>query len=203
VEKKGRLSPAVLALLALFGLALIVPHLYPENPYQTLRFNGYMFNMFEANYQCTGSIDNREFSVKEARRRCSPFLILQRAQRLCNGRMRPFPLVVNQSMNGQPFLRIVDLPDACEVEATLFGKNSWIIPADQAAIVGYPAYNSVNSPPMSAKGMIRPEPVIRLSRLQLWIKDYLVYFQIFWFILWGGIQALGLNYLRRRYAGGG
>lgn len=180
------------AVLAAFVGLQFLPRLYPEDPHRTLRFEGYMFNMFQANYQCSaelayGPSEQKKFldlSENSARKRCSPFHYLQRAQHLCRRTGQPVSLRLDQSLDGKPFYRIIDLEDACEAEARLLGKNSWLRGELDAELVGYPDRNAIFGPSARREVTVFFEPKITVTGVQQWLRGHLLQLQIIYLVAW-------------------
>jgi len=179
-------------LLFTFATLQLVPRFFAEDPHRTLRFEGYMFNMFQANYQCSAELEYSEGEQKKvltisentARKRCSPFYFLQRAQHLCRRTGNNVALKLDQSLDGKPFYRIIDLSDACRAEARLLGKNAWLKSELESDLIGYPDRNAIFGPTTLRKDTVYFEPRIQTSRLQDWLRGHLLTFQILYLLLW-------------------
>lgn len=53
-------------------------------------------------------------------------------------------LKIDHSINGEPFYRIVDVPNICDVQYRPFGGNAWIQQPPEAPLIGYPVTNTYN-----------------------------------------------------------
>lgn len=118
----------------------------------TLEGNYYGLYMFEANHQCVstarvvqknGKVKDRSTESRSARRRCGSYAEWFRLQQVCK---RPsverVEWSLDHSINGGPFYRIVDEPDACKLKFAPLRHNPWIrLPEEGARIVGYPVKN--------------------------------------------------------------
>lgn len=201
--QRGPLNRPTVAMLAGFALLQVIPHLYPEDHRQTLRFEGYMFNMIEANYQCAVRIKPLDypewsFGFPASRRRCGGFEFLQRAKHFCRMTQKPVSLQVDQSLDGNPFYRIVDLADACAVQPSLFGSNPWLIAPGSTSPTGYPRANSISAfHTQDASAIMAAEPTIKPSPLQNFLRDNLNIARIFYYVLWLTAVAVGLRTLIR------
>lgn len=190
-------------LMGVFVILQLLPRFYAEDPHRTLRFEGYMFNMFQANYQCSAEFEFfdsgqkrvRQMTENSARKRCSPFHYLQRAQHLCRRTTQPVSLKLDQSLDGQPFYRIVDLTDACSAKASLFGANPWLRGELESILVGYPDRNAIFGPPTQRGSTVFFEPKVAISPVQMWLRAHLVQMQTFYFAVW---ILTGLAFLKRR-----
>lgn len=114
----------------------------------TFEGNFYGLYMFEANHQCrivvTGK-DERPVMYTEtanARWRCAPWIYLSGIQRRhCGKADEKLNFVIDHSINGGPFYRIVDEPDACALKFHPFERNSWVKDETSAPIQGRPLQN--------------------------------------------------------------
>jgi len=118
----------------------------------TLEGNYYGLYMFEANHQCVstvlekhkdGRVRDRSTESRSARRRCGSYAEWFRLQQLCKKpSVERVGWTLDHSINGGPFYRIVDEPDACRLHFAPLTHNPWIrLPEEGAKIVGYPAKN--------------------------------------------------------------
>jgi hypothetical protein len=115
--------------------------------------NRYGLYMFEANHQCVSTTithlaDGTERrAVQEsysARSRCEPYRYWFRIHSFCeqNETVTNVEWTFDHSINGGPFLRIVEVPDACALSYKPFSHNDWIkTERDNPEIVGYPVEN--------------------------------------------------------------
>jgi hypothetical protein len=138
--------------MVLLCLGQSVPFFIRGDVKMTLEGNAYGLYMFEANHQCVLEAEltypNGETRVERnhiysARRRCNPYSDWFRFHEMCRrGRVTQVAWKFDHSINGGPFYRIVDEPDACGLTYRAFSHNSWIrLPSEGAAIVGYPVKN--------------------------------------------------------------
>jgi hypothetical protein len=190
---KRVLQLPALSLLSLMFVMQVLPLVFAEDARRTLRFEGYGFNMFDANFQCQSEMivhkaEERSFfqqQIDMARYRCSPRTFLQRAHQLCRERNADrVELRVVQSANGQPFYRIIDLPNACQTEFSMFGQNDWI-DMSSARMEGYPQPNAVNGRALGSRSsIVASSPKLFLSPLQEFLQSHLVVFKVIYLLLW-------------------
>lgn len=119
----------------------------------TLEGNMYGLYMFESNHQCiseayvhyeSGVIEEGLDIQSSARYRCDPYDIWFRLKLMCENRpsIQKITWTFDHSINGDPFLRIVDVEDACTLEYKPFRHNEWIkTHEDNPEIIGYPVKN--------------------------------------------------------------
>ncbi len=119
----------------------------------TLEGNTYGMYMFEANHQCIstvnyvyadGRVDARRTESASSRDRCDPYRMWFRMNTRCEHEegLARVEWTLDHSVNGGPFLRIVDTQNACEVEYNPYTHNTWIkTERDNPAIIGYPVEN--------------------------------------------------------------
>ena len=119
----------------------------------TLEGNYYGLFMFEANHQCVsrtvthyqdGTTYERVKQSMDAKWRCDPyeywFAIKNHCER--DARTERVEWTFDHSINGNPFYRIVDSPDACVLSYRAFEHNEWILlPENGAQIAGYALEN--------------------------------------------------------------
>lgn len=141
----------LLALLLLVQLIPIV--LIAGDQKMTLEGNKYGLYMFEANHQCIsivtvhfkdGTSEEAQQTSASARDRCDPYLYWFRYKNECtrSPSISRIAWTFDHSINGNPFLRIVDVPDLCTLSYHAFRHNDWIkLPKDGPTIVGYPLKN--------------------------------------------------------------
>ena len=123
-------------LLSLVTLQLIP--LFQEGDFRlTLERNKYHLFMFEANHQCDsktilyytdGSTDEIVMNSDSARMRCDPYNSFFIIKTLCerNKNIARVAFTFDHSINGNPYLRIVDVPNVCELDYKPFTHNEWI-----------------------------------------------------------------------------
>jgi len=118
------------------------------NSFLICRADGIVY-MFEANHQCSIRVfdENRqvEFAheATSARNRCDPYRYwFRNKMRLCKpentGKYR---MVMTHSINGGPFMLIVDEPDLCALKYKPFSHNEWIKTEDEAIPTARPQEN--------------------------------------------------------------
>ena len=119
----------------------------------TMEGNKYGLYMFEANHQCVlniqlhyrgGDTTSYKSSSISARQRCAPYRAWFNLRQVCerNTNVESIAFTYDHSINGGPFLRIVDEKDACQLTYKPFSHNVWIkTMKDNPEIVGYPVEN--------------------------------------------------------------
>jgi hypothetical protein len=138
--------PGWLVISSLIFLQLI-PHMIKGDEKLTMEGNFYGLYMFEANHQCYGSISRDgkpvwTFAEVDALSRCDPYNLWFRAKHwYCTGSSAKYKMVLNHSINGEPFREIVNEPDLCALEYRPFSRNSWIKDEKQAPAVARPVQN--------------------------------------------------------------
>lgn len=119
----------------------------------TMEGNKYGLYMFESNHQCisdarvvykdgTERVQHRESA--SARDRCDPYRYWFRIKIACerDSRISSIVWTFDHSINGGPFLRIVDVADACALSYRAFAHNKWIkTEKDSPTVIGYPVEN--------------------------------------------------------------
>jgi len=142
-----------LLVTALFPLQFI-SNIIPGDEKLTLEGNKYGLYMFEANHQCisnvtvvssVGTEENSRRESESSRSRCNPYRYWFRIKQQCEavkkleGRIK---WTLDHSINGGPFLRIVDEQDICELAYKALGRNEWIkTEKDDPEVIGYPVEN--------------------------------------------------------------
>jgi hypothetical protein len=125
----------------------LIPHLIKGDEKLTLEGNFYGLYMFEANHQCYGSISRDgkpiwTLSEVDAPSRCDPYNVWFRAKhQFCTDPNVKYKMVLNHSINGEPFQEIVNEPDLCALEYRPFNRNSWIKDEREAPAVARPVQN--------------------------------------------------------------
>jgi hypothetical protein len=138
--------PGWLVMGALIFLQLI-PHTIKGDEKFTMEGNFYGLYMFEANHQCYGGISRdgkRIWTLAEvdALSRCDPYNVWFRAKhQFCADPNTKYRMVLNHSINGEPFREIVNEPDLCALEYRPFNRNSWIKDETEAPAVARPVQN--------------------------------------------------------------
>ncbi|MEX0652456.1 MAG: hypothetical protein WD509_03035 [Candidatus Paceibacterota bacterium] len=130
-----------------------IPLLISGDHKTTLEGNKYGFYMFEANHQCISdvAIYNKDGSVATstsesilARNRCNPYDRWFQMNQLCQRAedVEKIAWTFDHSINGDPFYRIVDEENVCNLEYKAFSHNEWIkTPEEGAEVIGYPVKN--------------------------------------------------------------
>lgn len=136
----------------LFGMQTL-PLTIPGDQKLTLEGNYYGFFMFDANHQCVsrsvteysnGTTRERVRESMDAQSRCDAYEYWFTLKNTCSRdtTITRIAWTFDHSINGNPFYRIVDTANVCELEYKPFEHNEWIrVPEDGAAIVGYPLKN--------------------------------------------------------------
>lgn len=203
-----RLNASALALIILIIMMQTLPLVYREDVKRTLRFEGYAFSMFDANFQCfetitaklpDGSVLSMNRGSRMARGRCGPRLGLMRIHKFCQ-ELKPTAIqwTLDQSINGDPFYQIVQTEDACRLSYSLFGKNEWMT-LQNPPVVGFPRVNALDYTEQTTRReeVIFAEPTIRLSAAQNFLRAHLRIFTIFYLMVWlGMLSYVALQYLR-------
>jgi hypothetical protein len=139
-------------LIALMCCMQFIPRLIPGDEKLTMEGNRFGLYMFEANHQCVsivhvnkndGSTEYRKESYS-ARQRCDPYEYWFRIHTICvrDPDIMSVAWTFDHSIDGGPFLRIVDVPDACTLSYQPFARNTWIkTEYDHPAVEGYPLEN--------------------------------------------------------------
>ncbi len=138
---------------ALLFFLQAIPFLIEGDQKVTLEGNKYGLYMFEANHQCVskqivyledGTEENIDIESHLARERCDPYLYWFRTKQLC----KRYPSIskitwtFDHSINGDPFYRIIDEENVCDLEYSAFKHNSWIkLKNDESTLIGYPLKN--------------------------------------------------------------
>ena len=93
-----------------------------------------------------GTLHEERFESGTAWNRCYPYEWWSRYHTLCdrNANVARVSLRIDHSINGGPFYRIVDVPDACALPYHAFGGNTWIQQPPEAPLIGYPVTNTYN-----------------------------------------------------------
>ena len=158
-----RATPVPFGKKAIAGWALVVfmfvgqsiNVLIPGDTKLTLEGNSYGLYMFEANHQCISTVslvdtdgevvNSYRDESPSARSRCNPYRYWFPMKQNCpayNLAEVRVAWTFDHSINGGPFLRIVDEQDVCSLEYKAFSHNEWIkTHADTPEIIGYPVEN--------------------------------------------------------------
>jgi hypothetical protein len=125
----------------------LIPHTIKGDEKLTMEGNFYGLYMFEANHQCYGNFSRdgkpvQTFAEVDAASRCDPYNLWFRAKhRYCTDPSVKYKMVLNHSINGEPFREIVNEPDLCALEYHPFSRNSWIKDESEAPAVARPVQN--------------------------------------------------------------
>lgn len=140
-------------LVALLFVLQFSPKFIEGDEKLTLEGNKYGLYMFESNHQCVSEVkyifeDGTERAFREesvvARYRCDPYRYWFRLKNVCerNDAVARVDWRFDHSINGGPFLRIVDVDDACALSYIPFVHNEWIkTEKDNPTAVGRPVEN--------------------------------------------------------------
>lgn len=128
-----------------------IPRMIPGDEKLTLEGNNYGLHMFEANHQCistitehfeNGDTNTRVQTNAVARNRCNPYNYMFLIRQRCEEDVERIAWHFDHSINGDPFLRIVDVENACDLEYKPFSRNSWIKShEDEPEVIGLPVQN--------------------------------------------------------------
>jgi hypothetical protein len=132
-------------------IAQSISILIPGDVKMTMEGNKYGLYMFEANHQCISTtnihyIDGANQVVEKqsesARSRCDPYSYWFRIKTACkrDKEVNIISWTFDNSINGGPFTRIVDVEDACTLEYKPFSHNAWI-KTEKAELIGVPVEN--------------------------------------------------------------
>jgi len=138
----------VAALFILQFIAIAIP----GDQKLTLEGNYYGLFMFEANHQCVSdaTIYYKDGTTKEVKSqsydstwRCDPYAYWFGLHNRCtrDSAIARIAWTFDHSIDGEPFYRIVDVPDACVLSYAPFSHNDWIQLPPDAKVVGYPVKN--------------------------------------------------------------
>lgn len=167
--------------------------LIPGNQKETLEGNYYGLYMFEANHQCisTATIfrtggDEPVVQVREshvANNRCDPYRYWFPLQTRCerDSAVERIAWTFDHSINGAPYRRIVDVPDACTLTYSPLAHNAWIRLDDDAPTQDIPVYKNGYAVALDERIKIEPEIIVNdalLARLTslywvLWVLSVL------------------------------
>ncbi len=136
-------------LITLIFVIQSLSHFIAGDEKLTLEGNFYGLYMFEANHQCRIQFfrENGDSIASEvrlsARRRCDPYGIwFRKRNKFCTTfEDEAVGMVLDHSINGGPFHRIIDEPDICNLTYTPFRHNSWIKTTEEAPIIARPHQN--------------------------------------------------------------
>lgn len=150
----GKKAIAGWIIVVLMFMAQFISIVIPGDVKMTMEGNKYGLYMFEANHQCVSTATvyrkdgtSEEFKRKSfsARRRCDPYRYAFKLQTHCRRVSQTIERVAwtfDHSINGGDFMRIVDVPNVCDLELKAIGHNKWIkLDADSPEVVGRAAEN--------------------------------------------------------------
>ncbi len=125
----------------------------PGDVRMTMEGNKYGLYMFEANHQCVSTIeienkDGKKIKMRakseSARSRCDPYKYWWKIKKqyCVKLEVKKIAWTFDHSINGEPFYRIVDSNNICNLEYQAGEHNKWIkLKKDKPEIVGYPYKN--------------------------------------------------------------
>lgn len=206
--KINKRNAAFYFLMSIILVGQSVAYIIPGDQKLTLEGNNYGLYMFEANHQCVSTVTvkgvpTQEFSY-DARNRCDPYGYLYTLQyRYCKKEAFPISWTFDHSINGKPFLRIIDSNDLCALRYKPFTHNSWIKLEEEAPVVGMPYKNIYLSrygidSTVTREGNYMYPPTLAssgptsLTPLQLFITKHLNMFTIFYWTIWFMLLCYGL-----------
>ena len=89
-----------------------------------------------------GDTNTRVQTNAVARNRCNPYNYMFLIRQRCEEDVERIAWHFDHSINGDPFLRIVDVENACDLEYKPFSRNSWIKShEDEPEVIGLPVQN--------------------------------------------------------------
>ncbi|HEV3245022.1 MAG TPA: hypothetical protein VG102_01555 [Candidatus Paceibacterota bacterium] len=149
LDRRSAFGWALLVVLFIFQLTPFLAHADPE---LTGEGNRMRFFMFDANHQCrslvtvygtNGTSTTTETDSISARNRCDPYETWFTLKQDClrDPSIARIAWTFDHSIDGGPFYRIVDVPNACALTYNAFSDNDWIKVPPQAPVVGYPVEN--------------------------------------------------------------
>ncbi|MCA9366352.1 hypothetical protein KC722_02115 [Candidatus Kaiserbacteria bacterium] len=150
LDKKSVIGWTFIGLLCILQLT---PKMVVGDEKLTLEANKYGLYMFESNHQCIvsaeyiytdGHVDTYMEVHNNPRFRCDPYMFWYRFNHVCeqDPRLSRIAWTFDHSINGDPFLRIVDTDNACDLEYKPFSHNEWIKTyTDNPEVIGWPAQN--------------------------------------------------------------
>jgi hypothetical protein len=149
LDKKSLIGWSFLFLLFCLQIS---PKFIPGDEKLTMEGNKYGLYMFEANHQCF----SREVTIYKdgtrvesvrgnaiARSRCQAYEYWFTLKKQCANKptIDAIEWQFMHSINGGPFYKIVDVPNACALSFSAFNRNHWIKDSATAEVVGYPVRN--------------------------------------------------------------
>lgn len=139
--------------IAILFVGQFTPRFIAGDDKLTLEGSKYGLSMFESNHQCISEADvifedGRTHAVDRinimANERCNPYAYWFELKQICarDERIERIDWTFDHSINGEPFLRIVDVEDACALQYNAFGHNEWIkTHGDDPEMIGLPVKN--------------------------------------------------------------
>jgi len=138
------------AILSVFVFIHAIPFAIEGNARLTGEGNRYGMYMFETNYQCDaqavlyfndGSTRDERSETFFSNRRCDPYAywFFFKNTFCTEDNLDRVSWTHDVSLNGGPFVRIVDEPDACSLSYNSINHNKWIVPHEDKARVIRPS----------------------------------------------------------------
>lgn len=180
----------VVVLIGLMTFLQTLPLHFNENPQMTLRTEGYGFSMIDANFQCrfwinqvTSSVQTlKYYESRSARGRCAPRRLLEIVKPFCKDPgSNNIQLILDQSLNGSPFRRIINEPNACGLKFEFWKENSWI--NERGPIVGYPSRNGINDLRTNLP-LVNTSVMIQKNKFEAILSEHVEILQRLYLILW-------------------
>ena len=148
-----------MGILTLFTLLHVVAYAMPGDARITGEWNRLRMYMFEANYQCVsravflyedGQTDERVSETHLANQRCDPYAHWFYFKKECarDNDLRAIAWTYDTSINGSPYMRIVDEQDACALSYSAWHHNHWIklLGREEVELTGVPEKNTYGYP---------------------------------------------------------
>ncbi len=182
----------------MFWFVWQLPHMYysDENKWD-LRAYKYGVGMFEANHQCFSQIrvlykdgheELSEDTSRAAQKRCQVYATFYFLKKQCqeDTNIERIEWLYAHSVNDSAMKKQVDTKNVCELNYNWPESNDWVIPFEEAEVLGYPYPNHLNGEdPYKPEPMISEEPQIKPTKVQAFLKPYNHIIVMFWQILWG------------------
>lgn len=140
-------------LMAFLVFMQLTPKMIPGDEKLTLEGNQYGLYMFDSNHQCIseatyfysdGTSEESIDTSVSARNRCDPYRYWFKFNEQCthDSNIERISWTFDHSINGEDFLRIVDVPNACDLDYKPFSRNEWIkTHDDNPESIGKPVKN--------------------------------------------------------------
>jgi len=141
------------SLVTLLVFLQLTPKMIPGDEKLTLEGNGYGLYMFDSNHQCVseatyhynnGQTETVSAASSLARNRCDPYRYWFFYNQICERYpdTERIAWTFDHSINGDDFLRIIDVEDVCSLQYKPFSRNEWIkTHSDNPEAVGKPVKN--------------------------------------------------------------